>query len=136
MRARTDIVELVSAYVTLRKQGRRYVGLCPFHSEKTPSFTVDRERGLFYCFGCGAGGDVFEFVMRVHGLSFPEAVRDLARRAGIQLEEVPEHRKGEWERWLRAADGAVAFFERSLAHPETGRLAREYLERRGVDAPT
>ncbi|MDR5675100.1 MAG: DNA primase [Armatimonadota bacterium] len=136
VRARTDIVELVSAYVTLRKQGRRYVGLCPFHSEKTPSFTVDRERGLFYCFGCGAGGDVFEFVMRVHGLSFPEAVRDLARRAGIQLEEVPEHRKGEWERWLRAADGAVAFFERSLAHPETGRLAREYLERRGVDAPT
>ncbi len=135
VRSRTDIVELVSAYVTLRRQGKRYVGLCPFHPEKTPSFTVDRDRGLFYCFGCGAGGDVFEFVMRAHGLSFPEAVRELARRAGIALEEAPGGR-GEWERWLRAADGAAAFFERCLAHPETGRAAREYLERRGVDAAT
>jgi DNA primase len=133
VRGRTDIVELVSAYVTLRKQGRRYVGLCPFHSEKTPSFTVDRDRGLFYCFGCGAGGDVFEFVMRVHGLSFPEALRELARRAGVQLEEAPDHRRGEWERWLRVADGAAGFFERALAHPEAGRTAREYLDRRGVD---
>ncbi|MCS7236580.1 MAG: DNA primase [Armatimonadota bacterium] len=136
VRGRTDIVELVSAYVTLRKQGRRYVGLCPFHSEKTPSFTVDRDRGLFYCFGCGAGGDVFEFVMRMHGLSFPEAIRELARRAGVQLEEAPDHRRGEWERWLRAADGAAGFFERALAHPEAGRAAREYLDRRGVDPAT
>ncbi|MER3456580.1 MAG: DNA primase [candidate division GAL15 bacterium] len=136
VRARTDIVDLVSAYVTLRKQGRRYVGLCPFHTEKTPSFSVDRERGLFYCFGCGAGGDVFEFVMRVQGVSFPEALRELARRAGVPLEEAPEHRREEWERWLRALDGAATFFERSLAHPETGRLAREYLERRGVDPAT
>lgn len=135
IRSRTDIVDLVSAYVTLRKQGKRYVGLCPFHSEKTPSFTVDRDRGLFYCFGCGAGGDVFEFVMRAQGLSFPEAVRELARRAGIPLEEAREQR-GEWERWLRAADGAATFFERCLAHPETGRAAREYLERRGVDPVT
>lgn len=136
VRGRTDIVDLVSAYVTLRRQGRRYVGLCPFHSEKTPSFTVDRERGLFYCFGCGAGGDVFEFVMRAHGLSFPEALRELARRAGVQLEEAPEHRTGEWERWLRAVDGAAVFFERCLQHPETGRVAREYLEGRGVDPAT
>jgi len=136
VRSRTDIVDLISAYVTLRRQGRRYVGLCPFHSEKTPSFTVDRERGLFYCFGCGAGGDVFEFVMRAHGLSFPEALRELARRAGVQLADDPDHRRGEWERWLRAADGAAAFFERSLAHPETGRPAREYLERRGIDPAT
>lgn len=135
IRSRTDIVELVSAYVSLRRQGKRYVGLCPFHSEKTPSFTIDRDRGLFYCFGCGAGGDVFEFVMRAQGVSFPEALRELARRAGIPLEEGGEQR-GEWERWLRAADGAATFFERCLAHPETGRAAREYLERRGVDPAT
>ncbi len=135
VRSRTDIVELVSAYVTLRKQGKRYVGLCPFHSERTPSFTVDRERGLFHCFGCGAGGDVFEFVMRAHGLSFPEALRELARRAGVPLEE-PREDRGEWERWLRAADGAAGFFERCLAHRETGRVAREYLHRRGVDPAT
>jgi DNA primase len=135
VRSRTDIVELVSAYVTLRKQGKRYVGLCPFHSEKTPSFTVDRDRGLFYCFGCGAGGDVFEFLMRAHGLSFPEALRELARRAGVPLDE-PQEKRGEWERWLRAVDGAATFFERSLHHPEAGRAGREYLERRGVDPAT
>ncbi|GBD29526.1 DNA primase [bacterium HR32] len=135
VRSRTDIVELVGAYVTLRKQGKRYVGLCPFHSEKTPSFTVDRERGLFYCFGCGAGGDVFEFVMRAQGLSFPEALRELARRAGVALEE-PEPRRGEWERLLRAVDAAARFYERVLEHPEAGRACREYLERRGVDDAT
>lgn len=132
VRNRTDIVELVGTYVTLRKQGKRYVGLCPFHSEKTPSFTVDRERGLFYCFGCGAGGDVFEFVMRLHGMSFPEALRELARRAGVPLEE-QEPRQGEWERLLRAVDAAARFYERVLEHPEAGRVGRAYLDRRGVD---
>ncbi|MDR5683088.1 MAG: DNA primase [Armatimonadota bacterium] len=138
IRSRTDIVELASAHVTLRKRGRRYVGLCPFHSEKTPSFTVDRERGLFYCFGCHAGGDVYDFVMRIQNVSFTEAARELARRAGVAIEAAGDdsRRRSEWETLYRALDGAARFFEGNLAHPETGREARSYLESRGVDGAT
>jgi DNA primase len=138
IRGRTDIIELASAHVTLRKRGKRYVGLCPFHSEKTPSFTVDRERGLFYCFGCHAGGDVFEFVMRIQNASFMEAARELARRAGVAIETAPEEhqRRSEWETLYRALDGAARFFEGNLAHPEAGREARAYLDARGVDEAT
>lgn len=138
IRRSTDIVELASAHVTLRKRGKRYVGLCPFHSEKTPSFTVDRERGLWYCFGCHVGGDVFEFVMRIQSLPFVEAARELARRTGITIETAPEdhQRRGEGETLYRALDGAARFFEGNLAHPEAGREARAYLEARGVDDAT
>src|SRR5712692_6847750 len=85
IRERVNIVEVVSGYVTLRKAGRNHVGLCPFHSEKTPSFTVNEERGLFHCFGCGAGGTVFTFLMRADHIEFPDAVEILARRAGVAL---------------------------------------------------
>ena len=80
LRQRADIVELIGAQVRLKRSGRNYLGLCPFHSEKTPSFSVNPERGFFHCFGCGAGGTAFDFVMRTEGVSFPEAVRLLARR--------------------------------------------------------
>ncbi|MDW8153570.1 MAG: DNA primase [Armatimonadota bacterium] len=131
IRSRIDLVELASAYVSLRRSGRRYVGLCPFHTEKTPSFTVDRERGLFYCFGCGAGGDVFDFFMRVEGVSFPEALRELARRAGVPLEErLPV--RGEVEALLRALDAAARFYRETLLHPSSGRVAREYLGQREI----
>jgi DNA primase len=138
IRARTDIVDLVSANVTLRKTGRRFVGLCPFHDERTPSFTVDRERGLFHCFGCGAGGDVFDFYMRTHGVTFPEAAEQLAKRAGIEFETSPDDRRraSEAEALYRALDGAARFFEGNLVHPETGRAARAYLDGRGVDGAT
>src|SRR5512143_1171386 len=98
IRERVSIVEVVSGYVTLKKAGRNHIGLCPFHAEKTPSFTVNDERGLFHCFGCGAGGTVFTFLMRADRIEFPEAVETLARRAGVTLpprsERVPggEHR--------------------------------------------
>src|SRR5881392_627882 len=88
IRERTSIVELVSGYVSLKKAGKNHLGLCPFHSEKTPSFTVNDERGLFHCFGCGAGGTVFTFVMRADRVDFLEAVEVLARRAGVAL---PKH---------------------------------------------
>src|SRR5512143_3100487 len=91
IRERVSIVEVVSGYVTLKKAGRNHIGLCPFHTEKTPSFTVNDERGLFHCFGCGAGGTVFTFVMRIDRIGFVEAVENLARRAGIAL---PAHREG------------------------------------------
>jgi len=138
IRARTDIVDLVSTNVTLRKAGRRFVGLCPFHSERTPSFTVDRDRGLFHCFGCGAGGDVFDFYMRTHNVTFPEAAEQLAKRAGIEIETTPGERRRstETETLFRALDAAARFYEGNLAHPETGRTARAYLEQRGVDGAT
>ncbi|HXX40228.1 MAG TPA: DNA primase [bacterium] len=135
IRRRVNILEVVSSHVTLRRAGRNYKGLCPFHSEKTPSFTVDPERGFFYCFGCHAGGDVFDFVMRIGGMPFNEARRELAERAGIHLEEGPEgeHRAGERERLLRAVAEAAGFFRAQLAG-DPGRAAREYLASRGVTA--
>ena len=84
---RLSIVEVVSDYVPLRRAGGNYLGLCPFHSEKTPSFNVNPAREIFHCFGCGAGGNAFSFVMKIEGVSFPEAVKLLARKAGIEIED-------------------------------------------------
>ena len=87
LKQQNDLVTVVrEAGIALRRRGRTYFGLCPFHTEHTPSFGVSREAGLFHCFGCGAGGDVIRFVERVHQVSFREAVRRLARRASIRLE--------------------------------------------------
>jgi DNA primase len=85
IRERTNLVELISERTSLRRRGRNYVGLCPFHAENTPSFTVSEERGFFHCFGCGASGNAFAWVMRTENVSFPEAVRSLAVRAGVRL---------------------------------------------------
>ncbi len=85
IRERIDIAEVVSGYVTLSRTGQNLKGLCPFHAEKTPSFTVSPSRQIFHCFGCGAGGNVFTFLMKIGGTSFPETVRELGRRAGIPV---------------------------------------------------
>jgi DNA primase len=137
IRRRVNILDVVSAHVTLKRSGRRYTGLCPFHSEKTPSFTVNPEQGFFYCFGCHAGGDVFDFVMRMGSLSFSDALTELAARAGVRIERTPdeERRGGERERLLRTVAEAEAFFRSRLAADE-GRAAQRYLAGRGVDAPT
>src|SRR5712692_5558202 len=87
VRTRADIVDLIGTHVRLRRAGRNFVGLCPFHNEKTPSFSVNQERGFFHCFGCGAGGTVFDFLMKIEGLTFPEAMESLAKRHGIMLPE-------------------------------------------------
>jgi DNA primase len=85
VRSRSDIVDVVSQYVKLHKRGATYVGLCPFHNEKTPSFTVTPGKQMYYCFGCGAGGDVFSFLMNYENASFAEAMQELAERAGVSL---------------------------------------------------
>ena len=85
IKKRVDIVELISEYVTLKKAGRNYLGLCPFHKEKTPSFTVSRDKEMFHCFGCGEGGHVFTFLMKMSNMTFPEAARHLAKKAGIVI---------------------------------------------------
>src|SRR5260370_38774411 len=87
IRDRVEIVAVISESVKLTRKGRSYVGLCPFHQEKTPSFNVNGEKGFFYCFGCKEKGAAFDFVMKVDGLTFPEAARRLAERAGIEIEE-------------------------------------------------
>jgi len=84
---RLSIVEVVSEYVQLRRAGANYTGLCPFHAEKTPSFNVNPAREIFHCFGCGAGGNAFSFIMKIEGLSFPEVVKLMARKTGIEIEE-------------------------------------------------
>ena len=88
VRSRNDIVDVISGYVRLQKKGSSYFGLCPFHNEKSPSFSVSRQKQMYYCFGCGAGGNVFTFLMEYENFSFVEAVKFLADRAGIELPEM------------------------------------------------
>src|SRR6202161_4701068 len=112
VRARAAIVEIVGAQVRLRGAGRNFVGLCPFHNEKTPSFSVNAECGFFHCFGCGVGGSVFNFITRVEGLTFPEAVRSLAKKYGVTLPEydVSGPAAGERGAMLKAHAGAGEIF--------------------------
>jgi DNA primase len=132
IRDRVSIVEVVSGYVSLKKAGRNHVGLCPFHAEKTPSFTVNDDRGLFHCFGCGAGGSVFTFLMRAESISFREAVELLARRAGIELPRDSERDGGDQRRPLIELNDTAQRFFRAALGADVGASARRYLERRGV----
>ena len=139
VRTRADIVEVIGAHVRLKRAGRNFVGLCPFHNEKTPSFSVNPERGFFHCFGCGAGGTVFNFVMRTEGLNFPEAIESLARRYGVTLPERGGEAgpgAGEREAALRANQTAADFFVHVLWKTPDGAAARDYLAARGVAAET
>ena len=134
-----DIVEIVSEVVHLKKAGKNFVGLCPFHTEKTPSFTVSPEKQIFYCFGCGAGGNIFSFLMKNEGLAFPEAARALARRYGIEIPSrslTPEQKKRMTEResLLEINRKAMDFFRHALRNAISGKEAMAYLERRGLSS--
>lgn len=132
IRAKSDIVELVSEYVALRKRGRNFVGLCPFHAEKTPSFNVNPEKAIFHCFGCGEGGDAFAFVMKREGLDFRAAVESLAERAGVALSKAPPTPvQLEAAEIRRALEMACQYYQAVLA-ARAGAVAREYLQGRGV----
>jgi DNA primase len=136
VRAASDIVEIVGQTVPLRRVGRNWMGLCPFHPEKTPSFSVNAERQFYHCFSCKVGGDVFKFVMESEKVGFVEAVELLSRRAGIA---VPERRSGEHGRrapLLEALDAAASAYESWLGDPDLGAAARGYLERRGIARET
>ncbi len=136
VREATDIVQLVGETVALRRTGSNMVGLCPFHSEKTPSFTISPGRQVFHCFGCGAGGDVFHFVMQAEGLTFPDALRRLADRAGITLPERGQGDQGERARLAEVLERATLLYEKCLAHPTMGATGRQYLEGRGITPET
>jgi len=130
-----NIIEIASQYTTLRLRGRKHVGLCPFHAEKTPSFTVDSEKGLFHCFGCGIGGDVFSLVMEKENLSFPEALKYLAEKYNIPIPEQrklsPQALKLE-EQILKINESALAFFKKNLLNTQEGKNALEYLKKRNI----
>src|SRR5512136_1557596 len=141
VRERTAILDVIADYVNLRRSGANALGLCPFHGEKTPSFNVNPGRGIFHCFGCGVGGDVFTFVMKIEGLDFLEAVRFLAKRVGVVIEERAaspgeKRRSDERERLFRVNELAVAFYRRFLQEEREAGTAREYLKHRGVDDTT
>src|SRR5262245_44365021 len=134
LRSASDIVEVIGERTTLKKAGRSWKGLCPFHNERTPSFTVDREKGLYHCFGCGAGGDVIHFVRQIDRLEFPEAVEALAARFGVTIprRERRGPRDDRRDRLFAALAAAQRFYSERLARP--GNPAAKYLESRGVPA--
>jgi len=136
VKRRADIVEIVSEYVTLKKGGRNLLGLCPFHTEKTPSFTVNRDKQIFYCFGCGEGGNVITFLMKMNGLSFPEAVRNLAEKTGVIIpERILTHEDKDRSNIRNEVSHinrlAAVYYAENLKSP-AGKRAREYLSNRGI----
>lgn len=134
-----NIVEIASAYTNLKRRGKKFVGLCPFHSEKDPSFTVDDEKQLFHCFGCGQGGDVFTLIMEKENLDFPEAMKFLAQKYNIPLPQQrslsPQAQKLE-EKLLKINEMALAFFRRNLSATSEGKKALEYLKKRDFSEET
>ena len=135
VREATDIVDLVAEVTKVRKSGRSVMAVCPFHQEKTPSMSVDRGRGLYHCFGCGEGGDVFSFVQKTQGVEFPDALEMLARKAGITLERDPDaaKKRGRREAAVEAVRRSIDVFHTRLKKaPEAG-PARSYLRGRGYD---
>lgn len=141
IRDRSDLVSVVSEYLTLKKAGQNFTGLCPFHAEKTPSFSVNPSKQFFHCFGCGVGGDVFQFVMKVEGVAFPEALRRLAGKAGVALPEAgPDERESparrEAAQIYELNEAAAAYFHRNLIERPEGAFCRDYLKGRGITAET
>lgn len=141
VRARADIVALVGQSVTLRRNGSSHVGLCPFHNEKSPSFNVIPSKQIYYCFGCGAGGDIFSFLQKSRGMSFVDAVRELALQVGVTIEETPltpaEAAKVARKTDLYGAtEAACRYFENSLLVGKEGAVGRDYLDKRGVSLDT
>jgi DNA primase len=137
IRARASVVEVISDCVTLKKVGRNHVGLCPFHSEKTPSFTVNDEKGIFHCFSCKAGGSVFNFLMQHDHLSFPEAVECVGKRYGVAVERVGKNNnsgeEADREALYRLNEYAAANYHRVLFNDVVGKRALEYLKKRGIE---
>lgn len=137
IKTRLDVVDVVGQKVTLKKAGQTFKGLCPFHGEKTPSFVVFPDKGNYHCFGCGANGDIFTFVMKTENLDFAEALRVLAARAGVELkprltEDASQRRRAQLSELL---EQATLFYQQALRRPDA-QPARDYLAGRGISAST
>ena len=138
IRDRIDIANVVGQHVSLKRAGQNFVGLCPFHQEKSPSFSVSPSKQMFYCFGCKAGGDVFAFLTKITGASFPEVLRDLGDKVGIVVEESPTERiqRGQTHRIEEINRASMTWFQANLRDPHIGATAREYLHERGIQPST
>ena len=139
IRDRTDIVAVISEHVVLKKSGKNFKGLCPFHSEKTPSFSVSPEKRIYHCFGCGTGGNVFKFLMEIQNISFPDAIKHLAERTGIPLprnasDHHPAPKQKERDALRKLNESATRYFQSLLKNPEGGLNARNYLSSRHFDS--
>src|SRR5215468_5427239 len=139
VKQQADIVRVIGDYVRLKKSGQNFTGLCPFHDEKTPSFAVHPAKQIYHCFGCGVGGDVFKFVMEMEKCAFPEAIRMVAEKCAISIPQ-PRERSAEEKRenlqrstLVEMHREAQAFFVKQLQTTAEGKLARAYLEDRGLD---
>ena len=139
IRSQNDIVDIISQYVVLKRKGRNYFGLCPFHNEKSPSFSVSPDKQIFHCFGCGVGGNVFHFVMKIENISFVESVQILADRAGITL---PALGSFEDEKVLKLKSKVydvnqftAEFYHKNL-YKQTSKQAQEYIKKRKLDNNT
>jgi DNA primase len=138
IRDRTDVLALIGKYVSLKKAGRNFVGLCPFHAEKTPSFSVNPEKGIYKCFGCGKGGNAITFLMEVEGMSFTDAVRDLGNRCGVRIPAGSETRQRADDKsaaLYTVNEEARSYFAENLKSPGAAK-AVEYLKKRGLDGQT
>ena len=136
-----DVVEFIGQFVQLRKSGRNHVGLCPFHAEKAPSFTVNPERQTFHCFGCKKGGDIFSFWMEYHGCTFPEALRDLAERYHVTISQgfssfAEKEKAAQRKALFQINEKAAAYFQGILNHPVKGSPGKDYLKRRSISEET
>ena len=136
VKSKLPVVEVVGETVVLKKAGTTYKGLCPFHGEKTPSFVVTPVRESWHCFGCGLGGDIFSFVMQRDGVPFPEALRTLASRAGVEIDERTKREDAHKARLRQVLDSAIAFYHAVLTSSKTGSTALEYLRGRGFTDET
>jgi len=139
IRNAADIVDVISGHVNLRKRGKNFVGLCPFHQEKTPSFTVSEDKQIYHCFGCGAGGNVFKFLMEFKNISFVEAVEEIAEHLGIKIDyesHPSDAQQNELEELYELNVLAARFFSDNLLKSTDGEEAREYLKRRNIKQPT
>ena len=140
VRSRNDIVDVIGGYVHLKRAGSNYVGLCPFHNEKTPSFSVNRAKQMYYCFGCHAGGNVITFMMEYNNMTFTEALQFLADRAGVTLPQMELSKEAREQADKKSAlldihKKAAAYYYYALYQPE-GRIGLEYLRNRGLTDDT
>ncbi len=136
IKTRLDIAEIVQEYVRLTRAGTNFKGLCPFHTEKTPSFMVSSDKQIYHCFGCGEGGDVFSFVMKMEGIEFPEALRILAEKAGVKIPPRNPKMASQKTKFLDINRVAAAFFNKVLLESSKAQVARDYLKQRQVSDET
>ncbi len=132
IKERLDLAEVVGEYVRLKRAGNHYKGLCPFHQEKTPSFIVSPDKGIWHCFGCNEGGDVFSFIQKMEGIEFPAALKLMADRAGVQIEKVNKESVDKRQRLFDLLDLTARFYNELLMNQPVGKKAKEYLKERGL----